>query len=309
MSEDERPDAVEQLTTALRDFVGAEGVLARAQRTRERAEAVVIERVAQLREAAEAVHDPVLIAAVRHIYWQQRGIGSRALADAAGLTVNEMLQAIGPCPSGVLCAACGQDIPRTSRSWTSPGRYGPPLCSECESAKRDLQTRGYQVERLRANLIGAAPVEAAARDWYAAAALVLEYPPVAQGVSSGSERDRQEGVWTGWNNARAVKGRLDEQAPEAGAPFAVAAASAKKLLDAAWVVAGWDSARTRDVLDPITEDSAHLLLTRLRRALTAAVDVAKQRAQQVFQDDHVPSEDEIRALWDAPFVWWVGPGH
>ncbi|MFD5321413.1 hypothetical protein [Streptomyces sp. NPDC127098] len=171
MPDDARDHAetLDELGRALRDFVEAEGALTRAQQVRKRAAAQVIDRVTQLREEVSAPHAPELIGVLRHIYWQQSGISSRALASAAGLHVNEMLRAIGPCPSGILCTACQEDIPRTSRSWTPPGRYGAPLCTSCEKVEQGLASRKWCVAQLRANLIGSTPVPATARDWYAAA--------------------------------------------------------------------------------------------------------------------------------------------
>ncbi|MFD5425330.1 hypothetical protein [Streptomyces sp. NPDC127084] len=287
----------------IRDFTDAELAVSEAQRRLEGSKRLVLERVAELRVLAAAVHDPNLVGVLRHVYWQQRGISAKSLAEAAGLSLQEMLAVIGPCPSGVPCSACGIDLLRTSRSW-APSRYGPPLCKLCETRQREVNSRERHVKELQARFIGGAPVQATAQEWQAAATIVLAYPPLSQGSEPGSEEDRKEGIWLSWENARKVRDQLISAASTENVPFDIPAASARMLIESAFKMAGWDTARTRDLLDPITAETAHALLTRLNRSLQAVVAAAQQRVTQIYPDTYEPNDQEIRSLWNDGPTWW-----
>ncbi|MEU9405163.1 hypothetical protein AB0E08_05550 [Streptomyces sp. NPDC048281] len=304
MIDDFQQGDLAQVESAVRNFTDAEVAVAEAQRRLEFAKQGVIEQVAHLSGNAVAVHDPALVGVLRHLYWQQRGISSKALADAAGLTINEMLAVIGPSPSGIPCSVCSTPLLRTSRSWT-PGRYGPPVCPECEAQKREASSRQRRVKELRARFIGSAPVDASVGDWRAAATLVLAFPPLSQKVEPGSEADHKEGVWLGWENARKIRDQLVGAALSDDDQFQVPAAHAQLLIDTAFRMAGWDTARTRDLLDPITTESAHGLLTRLNVTLKAVVDAATQRVRSVYPDTYEPGEDDIQSLWGERPTWWA----
>ncbi|MGW1169631.1 hypothetical protein [Streptomyces sp. NPDC001153] len=58
---------------------------------------------------------------------------------------------------------------------------------------------------LRSRIVAEARVRGRASHWRAAAELVLASPPLTQNVRRGSDADRQEGVWRGWENARTIR--------------------------------------------------------------------------------------------------------
>lgn len=299
---DARPaESLDQLQEALRDFTDDEMAVTQAQQRVVRSRQAVLDSVASLRSATDAQHDPALVGVMRHIYWQQRGITVASLADAAGLTIHDLLKAIGPSPSGIPCAFCGVDLARTSRSWV-PSQ--PPRCADCKTAEDQTRYRTYRIERLRGRFIGSTPVGAPAWRWRAAACLVLAYPPLTQGVQRGSESDRKEGVWLDWENARTVHDRLVHSATAWEDEVPIPVAYAHLLVQAALRVAGWDTARTRDLLDPITDESAHGLLTGLMHAVKSVVAAAKVRALTVYPDDCEPSDDEIDATWEPGPTWY-----
>ncbi|MEU2072304.1 hypothetical protein [Streptomyces anulatus] len=208
-----------------------------------------------------------------------------------------MLAAIGPAPSGILCADCGTELLRTSRSWKPPARYGPPLCPDGLSLERDARSRTWRVASLRSRIVAQAGVQARAMDWRAAAELVLAFPPLSQGVCRGSTADQQEGVWRGWENARVIRNRLIASAAAGGDNVRVTVDEAQLLVDTALRVADWDTARTRDIVNPITHEPALALLTRLRREVRATAEAARERADAAYPEGYELSEDEESEAW------------
>lgn len=67
----------------------------------------------------------------------------------------------------------------------------------------------------------------------------------------------------------ALRDRLVRMAVTADDTVDVPAAHAKLLIPTALIVADWDSARTRDIVDPITHEPALALLTRQPRGQIA----------------------------------------
>ncbi|MFK8851412.1 hypothetical protein [Streptomyces sp. Ac-502] len=234
MSEENLREILAGVEQSVRDFTDAEAALAQAEQRVGQTRHKVFAQVERLRAEVEAVHSPELIGVLRHLYWQQPGIHGRPLAEAAGLTLNDMLAAIGPSPSGILCADCGTELLRTSRSWSPPARPGPPVCPDCAAQEQHDQSRQWQVERLRDRIVSEAAVQAPARDWRAATELVLAYPPLSQRIERGSLIDQQEGIWRGWENARAIRDRLIRAAVSDDDAVAVRAGEAQLLVATAF---------------------------------------------------------------------------
>ncbi|MER6774603.1 hypothetical protein ABT389_33280 [Streptomyces bacillaris] len=153
MSEESLHEILGDIERSVRDFTGAEAVLAEAEQRRDRTRQAVLEQVKRLRAEVDAAHAPEWIGLLRHLYWQQPGIHGRPLAEAAGLHLNDMLAAIGPAPSEIQCAHCGTELLRTSRSWKPRARYGPPLCPRCFSLEGDARSRTWRVESLRSRIV------------------------------------------------------------------------------------------------------------------------------------------------------------
>lgn len=297
MSEESLHEILGDIERSVRDFTGAEAALAEAEQRRDHTRQAVLEQVERLHDEVNAVHAPELIGVLRHLYWQQPGIHGRPLAEAAGLHLNDMLATIGPAPSGILCADCGTELLRTSRSWKPPARYGPPLCPDCLSLERDARSRKWRVESLRSRIVAETRVQARAMDWCAAAELVLAFPPLSQGVSRGSTADQQEGIWRGWENARIIRNRLIAAAAVGDDTVGVAVDEAQLLVETALRVADWDTARTRDIVDPITHEPALALLTRLNREVRATAQAARERADAAYPEGYELSEDEEFEAW------------
>jgi hypothetical protein len=236
----------------------------------------------------------IALAEAERRHWQQPGLHGRPLAEAAGLTLNDMLAAIGPAPSGIFCTDCGTELLRTSRSWQPRA-----LCPDCKALAHRASSRRFGVESLRASIICEAAVQAPARDWRAASQLVLAYPRLTQDVRRGNDADHQEGVWRGWENARVVRNRLIGAAATDDDVVGVAVGQAELLVSTALRVAGWDTARTRDILDPITHEPALGLLTRLSRDVRDTAQAARERANAAYPEDYEPSEDELNELWSG----------
>jgi hypothetical protein len=62
-------------------------------------------------------------------------------------------------------------------------------------------------------------------------------------------------------------------------------------------VAGWDTARTVEIVGTFAAESAHVLLTRPHRLVQETQADAEARALRAYPDDHQPSPEEQRALW------------
>ncbi|MFI0990599.1 hypothetical protein [Streptomyces exfoliatus] len=297
MSEESLHEILGDIERSVRDFTAAEAALAEAEQRRDHTRQSVLEQVERLHAEVDAVHAPELIGVLRHLYWQQPGIHGRPLAEAAGLHLHDMLAAIGPAPSGILCADCGTELQRTSRSWKPPARYGPPLCPDCLSLERDARSRTSRVESLRSRIVAEARVQAPAMYWRAAAELVLAFPPLSQGVTRGSTADQQEGVWRGWENARVIRNRLIAAAADGDDTVGVAVDEAQLLVNTALRVADWDTAHTRDIVDLITHEPALALLTRLKREVRATAQAARERADAAYPEGYELSEDEESEAW------------
>lgn len=302
MSEESLHEILGDIERSVRDFTGSEAALAEAQQRRDHARQAVLEQVERLHAEAEAVHTPELIGVLRHLYWQQPGIHGRPLAEAAGLNLHDMIAAIGPAPSGILCADCGTELLRTSRSWKPPARYGPPLCPDCLSRERDALSWQWRVESLRSCIVAEARVQARAMDWRAAAELVLAFPPLSQGVGRGSAADQQDGVWRGWENARVIRNRLITKAADGDDTISIAVDEAQLLVDNALRVVDWDMARTRDIVDPITHEPTLALLTRLKHEVRTTAQAARERADAAYPEGYELSEDEESAAWRSTGV-------
>ncbi|MEW2373400.1 hypothetical protein AB0940_29110 [Streptomyces sp. NPDC006656] len=297
MSEESLHEILGDIERSVRDFTEAEAALAEAEQRRDHTRQAVLEQVERLHAEVDAVHAPELIGVLRHLYWQQPGVHGRPLAEAAGLHIHDMLAAIGPAPSGIRCADCGTELLRTSRSWKPPARYGPPLCPDCMSRERDARSRQWRVESLRARIVAEALVQARAMDWRAAAELVLAFPPLSQGVARGSTADQQDGIWRGWENARVIRNRLITAASDGDDTVGVAVEEAQLLVETALRVADWDTARTRDIVDPITHEPALALLTRLKRKVRTTAQAARERADAAYPEGYELSEDEESEAW------------
>ncbi|MCA6091024.1 hypothetical protein LE181_02405 [Streptomyces sp. SCA3-4] len=134
-------------------------------------------------------------------------------------------------------------------------------------------------------------------DWRAVTELVLAFPPLTQRASRGSTTDQQEGVWRGWENARVIRNRLIAAAPVGDDVMGVAVGEAQLLVDTALRVADWDTARTRDIVAPITREPALVLLTRLNREVRATAQAARERVDAAYPEDYELTEDEEAEVW------------
>ncbi|MEU1605980.1 hypothetical protein [Micromonospora matsumotoense] len=146
------PDLREQISRSITGMTDAIAAEAAAKVAREAAIGQVLENVAALRAEAENRFDPSYLAVVRHLYWHHKVIPVAELVEASGFGyVAELLSAIGPVKSGVVCETCGADIMRTSRSWQPPRRYwnNPVECETCQKASRDVDYRQRQLQALR----------------------------------------------------------------------------------------------------------------------------------------------------------------
>ncbi|CUM36717.1 hypothetical protein BN2537_2399 [Streptomyces venezuelae] len=292
--------ALEGIERSVRNLTAAETAVAEAELRIKHARSEVFEHIARLRAAVDAVHAPELVAALRHLYWQQPGVHGRPLAQAAGLELHDMLKAIGPTPSGIFCADCGAELLRTSRSWQPQSRFSAPRCRDCQDQKQDGVTRRNYGARLRSRFVDESPVQAPARDWRAASEMVLAFPPLSQNVERGSYEDHQMGVWRGWENARVVRGQLIRAAAGNDETVSIALAHAKQLVTAALRVADWDTARTREIVEPITGEPALALLTRLNVNVRNAEQAATRRAADAYPPDYEPSQAEVEEFWKRP---------
>lgn len=130
----------------------------------------------------------------------------------------------------------------------------------------------------------------------------LAYPPLSQDVMRGSEANHQEGAWRGWENARVVRNRLIGTAATDDDVVGFAVGQAELLAPTALRIAGWDTARTRDIVDPIRHEPALVLLTRLSRDVRDTAQAARERADDACPEDYEPSEDDLNELWSSPGV-------
>lgn len=277
------------------DFTAAERQVEQANRRLNDAHAAILHKIAELRAKLDSPYAPEVVAVARHLYWQQPGFRTKPLAKAAGFSHHqEMLRALGGCPSGLTCAGCGRDIPRTSRSWTPPYNR---LCPDCDKDRSRKEQRRYQVEALRARIIGDTKVPAAARDWLAVTALVVAYPPLSMGIPQDHEDARQLGTWVGWENARNLQQELLRAGAAGDTELGVALAPADALLKTALHVVGWDTARTVEVVCAYTEAPAHMLITRLRAAAKEVRERATARAYELYPEGYEPTPEEQRVLW------------
>lgn len=268
----------------------------------EAAHAAIIDTILTLRAQAESSYDVSLVALLRHLYWHQPSIAARSLSKAAGFDSHQaMLNVIGSCPSGVPCAGCGKDLPKTSRSWKAPWNKH---CSDCVPAKNEEEIRVRTVMDLRAHVIGRTRVYMPCRDWRAAAALVVAYPPLGLGVQRGSDDDERNGFWLAWENAHAMQEDLLSKGYEVNASVGFRVRSARKLVRAAQEAAGWDIGRTVSLTSEFTDEPAHTLLARLHRQIEEAVATARGKAGHLFPDGHEPTLDDRAWMSTENHSWW-----
>ncbi|WP_326674836.1 hypothetical protein [Streptomyces sp. NBC_01237] len=94
-----------------------------------------------------------------------------------------------------------------------------------------------------------------------------------------------------------IRNRLIASATAGGDTMGVAVDEAQLLVDTALRVADWDTARTRDIVDPVTHEPALALLTRLRHEVRATAQAARERADAAYPEGYELSEDEESEAW------------
>ncbi|MFE7314119.1 hypothetical protein ACFU7T_13610 [Streptomyces sp. NPDC057555] len=82
----------------------------------------------------------------------------------------------------------------------------------------------------------------------------------------------------------------------------VAVGQAELLVSTALRIAGWDTARTRDIVDPIRHEPVLVLLTRPSRDVRDTAQAARERADASYPEDYEPSEDDFNELWSGTGV-------
>lgn len=298
--------AIDELTKASARLSEAQTRVSSAQGEVRQVSDAVLGQLRRLRRESNHEIGADLLNVVRHLYWHQTSIQSRDIAEAAGFGVGSkgihgMLAAIGPIMSGILCTGCGAELVCTSRSWV-PG--SPPRCPTCVSEENEERNRRSRLLSKRARAIGSALVTERVRDWRAITTLILAYPPAANGVIRGSQDDHQLGVWSNWEKAQTLHNALLQLGAGDDESFGVPAAVARDLVATGFQSAGWDSERTRQLLDPITAEAAHAILTRAKRDLDTAVEAAVAQARERYRDG---SEAEPAAVWpwdnDSLYLW------
>ncbi|MFJ2719392.1 hypothetical protein [Streptomyces sp. NPDC087437] len=297
--------AIGELTAASSRLSEAHARVEFAQQGVDQAGNTVLQQLRQLRDQSNQSEAPTVTAVVRHLYWHQRHLASRAIAEAAGFGegnrgVHGMLAAIGPRLSGVHCANCGAELLQTSRSW-APG--SPPLCPTCKVERDQEQNRLSRLGWLRAKAVGSSLVTAAVWEWRAVTTLILAYPPVSEGIARGSEDDRQLGTWRHWEMAESLHNALTQLGLGDHEAFGVPATVARDLVSTGFKSVGWDAARTRSLLDPITQETAHAILTRVKQRLDDAVAAATKRAERDFLDGSEAEPDDVWP-WTGYALYW-----
>lgn len=287
-------DAAAELRRAQDALETAQQQLAAAHDTAKAKAGEVIAQVREMRPAEPGPERDAFLKQVGRLYWDMPFVSAAELRKAAGYSSHqEFLRAIGPAPSGVSCATCGKDIPRTSRSSRTHENHtwaGSPICSDCYRLADAERSRQHNVQELRKHFVETSPVIATARDWSVATALVLAYPPVSTGVEPRTEMDWQTGTWWRFRRAQELEARLVGRSPESTTqvPYWLA----KEVISSALTVAGWDTARTREIVDPITDDAAQAVLSRLDNAAKRVKAERTVKGQQVYPDDYVPTSEE-----------------
>ncbi|MFE7404106.1 hypothetical protein [Streptomyces sp. NPDC057557] len=89
-----------------------------------------------------------------------------------------------------------------------------------------------------------------------------------------------------------IRNRLIAAATVGDDTVGFAVEDALLLVDTALRVADWDTARTRDIIDPITRESALALLTRLNREVRDTAQTARKRADTAYPEGYKPTESE-----------------
>lgn len=267
------------LTDSIRTLTAAVNQRAAADALHEEASDAILDAVRRMTASAPTPRDPDLLAVLRHLYWQQPSLSSSRLAIAAGYpSAGELTRVIGSVPSGIACDGCQRDMPRTSRSWMPPQRWanGLQLCKHCEKERSDARQRQWAVDRKRREFVDAAPVAAWAADWLVATTLVLAYPPVGTGMSP--ETADYVGLWRAYDLAQERHTEFVRMAADQEATVPVSLARA--LVSAAEEVTGWDVERNLTLIEPITDETPTVVLTRIRRRIDIA---AQQRAAEAVQ--------------------------
>ncbi|MDI6413116.1 hypothetical protein QLX52_30370 [Streptomyces albus] len=94
-----------------------------------------------------------------------------------------------------------------------------------------------------------------------------------------------------------IRNRLITTAAGGDDTVGVTVDKAQLLVVTALRVADWDTARTRDIVDPITHEPALALLTRLKREVCATAQAARERADAAYPEGYELSEDEESEAW------------
>ncbi|MFE3906107.1 hypothetical protein ACFXPY_39125 [Streptomyces sp. NPDC059153] len=89
-----------------------------------------------------------------------------------------------------------------------------------------------------------------------------------------------------------IRNRLIAAATVGDDTVGFAVEDALLLVDTALRVADWDTARTRDIVDPITHESALALLTRLNREVRDTAQAARERADTAYPEGYMPTASE-----------------
>lgn len=94
-----------------------------------------------------------------------------------------------------------------------------------------------------------------------------------------------------------IRDRLARVGAHDSEQVGVPAGEARLLVSTALTVADWDSARTRDIVDPITHEAAQHVLSRMNRAIQDIVHVAREKAAIVYPKDYKASTAELNELF------------
>lgn len=289
-------DRFDAVVDAVHDLQAAASALETAKRTLEDARERVCVETAALLPAGHSGEptDPKIIALVRHLYWTQPDVPAQRLADAVGFRGNALNAAIGPTASGIECAECSCDIPRTSRSWTpkTRGYRGAPICVDCDRANDKKTQAAHALRSARRAYAAAGSVAAPAWEWIVAVELLRAYPPVATGIEPGSDMDRATGTWRDYDSSIYVGRIVDALRGEPNRTATVPQAPARVLLAAAQNVAAWDSARACELTERFTKEAPGYVLARLQARIDQLADARQGAALERFPDDSQPDSTD-----------------
>lgn len=231
-----------------------------ARERHRRAVEVVIEVVAAIRATYESAVDPEFLSVVRAVYWGWAEVPSGQLAKAAGFRhPNDLVEAIGPIRSGERCPGCGDELMRTSRSWT------PGDCKACRKARADGWARQWRVQDARREHVESGKVMASAGSWRSVVRMVLSRPPVV--ATGGGD------VWDGYEVAERLSAKVARFGDEQEVP--VRLVDAELVLSVARQVVEWSSRR-----GPAAD-----VVQRLWGVLEVTRDRLKAEAVELFPDE------------------------